>query len=291
MICNVAKKILVCYNLQKKEINIKIIKINLGYNNVLNIKKGELSMKPYNKEFVFQEMKKYNKLINEGTSGNYRIVKNVVEENLQGYMYENKELYNISVIQLLKDNVSLMRLSPKEIESSYETIKFAKGKVGIVGLGIGYVVQEIAKKNSVEEVIVYEISEDVIELYNQNFTKNEKIKIIKGDAFKAERQKFDFFYVDIYEYKLTSKVVKDYKIFNELHEIEEYSFWGLEHFLLSCKYEDIVWVYIPENWISMSKKIYESLDSSGYIKTYRPLEENKVREILMQFKEILNADM
>lgn len=248
-------------------------------------------MKPYNKEFVFQEMKKYNKLINEGTSGNYRIVKNVVEENLQGYMYENKELYNISVIQLLKDNVSLMRLSPKEIESSYETIKFAKGKVGIVGLGIGYVVQEIAKKNSVEEVIVYEISEDVIELYNQNFTKNEKIKIIKGDAFKAERQKFDFFYVDIYEYKLTSKVVKDYKIFNELHEIEEYSFWGLEHFLLSCKYEDIVWVYIPENWISMSKKIYESLDSSGYIKTYRPLEENKVREILMQFKEILNADM
>lgn len=41
----------------------------------------------------------------------------------------------------------------------------------------------------------------------------------------------------------------------------------------------------------MSKKIYESLDSSGYIKTYRPLEENKVREILMQFKEVLNADM
>lgn len=83
-------------------------------------------MKPYNKEFVFQVMKKYNELINEGTSGNYRIVKNVVEENLQGYMYENKEQYDISVIQLLKDNVSLMRLSPKEIESSYETIKFCK---------------------------------------------------------------------------------------------------------------------------------------------------------------------
>lgn len=39
----------------------------------------------------------------------------------------------------------------------------------------------------VEEVIVYEISEDVIELYNKNFIKNEKIKIIKGDVFKVER--------------------------------------------------------------------------------------------------------
>lgn len=249
-------------------------------------------MKPYNKEFVFQEMKKYDKLMHAGTSGNYRIVKSVTkEQNLQGYMYENKEIYNIDVIQLLKQDVSLMRLSPKEIESSYEAIKFARGKVGIVGLGLGYVVQEIAKKNSVNEVIVYEISKEVIELYNQNFGENKKIKIIEGDAFKAERQKFDFFYVDIYEYKLTDKVVEDYRIFNELHEIEDYSFWGLEHFLLSCQYEDIVWVYIPEIWIEMSKKLYESLDSSGYIKMYKPLEEKKVKTILMEFKEILNAEV
>lgn len=247
-------------------------------------------MKPYNKNFVFQEMTRYNNLINPGTCGDYRIVKNIIkEQNLQGYMYENNEEYNIDVIQLYKNDVSLMKLTPKEIESSYATIHFAYGKVGIVGLGIGYVVQEIARKCDVKEVIVYEISEEVISLYNQNFQKNEKIKIIKGDAFKVEKEKFDFFYVDIYEYKLTSKVVKDYKILNELHEIEEYAFWGLEHFLLSCKYEDIVWVYIPENWISMSKKAYESLDASGYIKTYKPLDENLVRKILLEFKDVLNA--
>lgn len=33
-----------------------------------------------------------------------------------------------------------MRFLFKEIESFYEIIKFVKGKVGIVGLGIGYVV-------------------------------------------------------------------------------------------------------------------------------------------------------
>lgn len=248
-------------------------------------------MKPYDKKFAFQEMKKYNNIINNGTCGSYKVVKNIeLCKTLQGYMYENKEEYDIPIVQLLQNDISLMRITPKEIESSYETIHFAHGKVGIVGLGLGYVAQEIANKSDVNEVIVYEISSDVIELYNRNFKENPKIKIIQGDAFKAESQKFDFFYVDIYEYKLTSKVVDDYKNFNELHEIEEYSFWGMEHFLLSCKYEDIVWVYIPENWISMSKKIYEALDSSGYIKSYKPLDEEKVKKILFEFKEILNEE-
>lgn len=247
-------------------------------------------MKPYNKNFVFQEMKRYNDLINQGTCGDYKIVKDAMEkQNLQGYMYENEEEYNIDIIQLYKKDTPLMKLTPKEIESAYVTISFAYGKVGIVGLGIGYVVQEIAKKSDVKEVIVYEISDEVIKLYNQNFQQNKKIKIIKGNAFDAKKEKFDFFYVDIYGYELTGKIVSDYKAFNELHEIEEYSFWGLEHFLLSCKYEDIVWVYIPENWISMSKKAYEALDASGYIKSYKPLDEEKVRQILLEFKEILNA--
>lgn len=247
-------------------------------------------MKPYNKNFVFQEMTRYNNLINPGTCGNYRIVKNIIKkQNLQGYMYENKEEYDIDVIELYKNDVSLMRLTPREIESSYTTIHFAYGKVGIVGLGIGYVVQEIAKKYDIKEVIVYEISEEVIKLYNQNFKENKKIKIIKGDAFIAKGEKFDFFYVDIYEHDVTSKVVEDYKTFNQLHEIKEYAFWGLEHFLLSCKYEDIVWVYVPEKWIAMSKKAYEALDSSGYIKGYKPLEEDLVRKILLEFKQVLNS--
>ena len=248
-------------------------------------------MKPYNKNFVFQEMKRYNKIINSRTCGNYKITKNIINnQNLQGYMYDNKEQYDIDVIQLYRNNINLTNLTPKEIESSYGAIHAAHGKVGIVGLGLGYVAQEIAQKCNVDEVIVYESCEEVIKLYDHNFIQNDKIKINKCDATKVKGERFDFFYVDIYEYELTSKVVEDYKIFNKLHEIEEYSFSGVEHFLLSCKYEDIVWVYIPENWISMSKKAYESLDSSGYIKEYKPLDENLVRKILLEFKEVLNSE-
>lgn len=247
-------------------------------------------MKPYNKNFVFQEMKKYNNLLNPGTCGDYRIVKSAInKQNLQGYMYENKEKFDIDIIQLYRKNINLIEFTSKEIECSYGAISFAYGKVGIVGLGIGYVVQEIAKKTKVKEVIVYEESDELIELYHQNFKENDKIKIIKGDVLKAPKHSFDFFYVDKYKDGLSSEAVKDYIAFNELHQIEEYAFYGLEHFLLSCKYEDIVWVYIPENWVSMSKKAYEALDASRYIETYKPLDEEKVKTILLEFKEILNA--
>lgn len=249
-------------------------------------------MKPYNKDFIVKEVEEYNSIINECSVGIYSIKKiNSKGIRLQGYMYENTIEYDLPIIQLLKDDKSLMRLTPKEIESSYEAIKFAKGKVGIVGLGLGYVVDKVAKNSKVSEVIVYEISEDVINMYKKNFDENPKIKIIHGDAFYAPSEKFDFFYVDIYEYKLDVKIVEDYKKFNELHEIYEYSFWGMEHFLLSCNYEEIIWVYIPEIWIEMSKKLYVSLDTSGYIKNYNQLEEERVNTILNEFKKVLNEDM
>lgn len=50
-----------------------------------------------------------------------------------------------------------------------------------------------------------------------------------------------------------------------------------------------MWIYIPENWISMSKKAYEALDASGYLNSYKPLDEESVKKVLFEFKEILNA--
>lgn len=248
-------------------------------------------MKPYNKDFLFKEIDKYKDIIFERSCGNFKIVKNsIAQEKLQGYMYNKKEKYDIQIIELQENDKCIMKLDIKEVQGAYEAIRFAKGKVGIVGLGLGYTVQEIAHKSDVEEVIVYEISSEVIQMYNENFKKNDKIKIIQGDAFKAKRERFDFFFVDIYNYKLTSKVVEDYKKFNKIHDIEEYSFWGMEHFLLSCNYEELLWVFIPENWVAMCKNLYEKLQSSGYINYYKPLEEKKVSRILAKFKEVLNAD-
>lgn len=244
-------------------------------------------MRPYEKRFIKQTINKYNRFISESEVGTYKIIKSK-EESLSGYLYEEKKYEDLEIIRLFNDDKLVMELTPKEIEGYFEFIKNAKGRVGIVGLGLGYLAQELAKKKEVSEVVVYEISNEVIELYKSNFKNKRKIKILNQDAYEAEREKFDFFFVDIYNEKLVEESAEDYRIFNELHEIEEYSFWGMEHFLLSCSYEEIVWVFIPELWMDMTKDLARVLDESGYMESYKPLDPEHVSKVLEKFKVILN---
>lgn len=246
-------------------------------------------MKPYDKKYIAEKINEYNNLISIGRIGSFEIKKmNNNSEYIDGYMYRKKGRINFNVLELHGPNNIWMRISPIEIESSYMFIKYAKGKVGVVGLGLGYVVQELAKKADVDEVIVYEKEKDIIDLYNLNFKENKKINIINKDAFEAESEDFDYFYVDIYEYKLNNRVVEDYKKFNEIHKIEEYLFWGMEHFLLSCRYEEIVWVYIPELWIEISQKTFAALQEADLLKYYKQLDDKLVSKVLSEFKVALD---
>lgn len=244
-------------------------------------------MRPYEDKFLIQTINKYNKLLNEEESGLYRIVK-TKEEKLAGYLYEEEKHVDLEIARLFHGDNLIMELTPKEIQGYFEFIKNAKGRVGIVGLGLGYLVQELAKKKEVTEIVVYEISSEVIEIYKRNFKNKRKVKILEQDAFKAEKQKFDFFFVDIYNEQLTEKCAEDYKRFTNIHEIEEYSFWGMEHFLLSCSYEEIIWVFIPELWMDMTKDISRVLSESGNLESYKPLDPELVSKVLASFKEILN---
>ncbi|MBE6049663.1 MAG: hypothetical protein E7214_03125 [Clostridium sp.] len=246
-------------------------------------------MRPYDSNFIKEKLEEYNNKINEIKINDYEIKKKVCSLKSDiGYLYEKDNKIEEKSIELSKGNDSYMILNSREIQGSYEFIKYARGKVGVVGLGLGYTVEEIAKKEDVTEVVVYEISSEIIEMYKSNFEKNKKIRIVQGDAYKAKSEQFDFFLVDIYEYKLSKKVVEDYKLFNKLHKIEEYSFWGVEHFLLSCRYEEIVWVFIPELWMDMTKDLSRILGDSGYIEYYKKLDDKVVSDILKEFKVILN---
>lgn len=244
-------------------------------------------MEPFQRNYLIEKINWYNNILKEGSANNYKIIKKT-EENHLSYLHKKEEEILIPIPKLIKDDSCLMKLSPLEIQGAYEIIKYARGNVGIVGLGLGYIAQEIAKKDNVKKVTVYESSKEVIDLYKKSFNDNPKIVIINEDAYSSKKKTYDYFLVDIYNYELTDKVVKDYKFFNELHNIEEYVFGGLEHFLLSCSYEEIVWVYIPEVWMMMSKDLFSSLDSSGYIDYYEKLEEDLVSDILGKFKEVLN---
>lgn len=246
-------------------------------------------MKPYNYKYVLEKIKEYNSIISCSKCDDFEIKKiDGLQGVIQGYMYSREGNLNLPIIELHGPEHIWMRLTPAEIEGSYMAITRAKGKVGVVGLGLGYTVQEMLKNKNVNEIIVYEVNKEVIDLYYRSFPKDPRVKIKNIDAFEAPKEVFDFFYVDIYEYKLTSNVAKDYEKFINLHDIMEYSFFGMEHFLLSCKYEEIVWVFIPEEWMEMSKKLYVALSEANYLDKYQQLDENLVSQVLERFKEILN---
>lgn len=246
-------------------------------------------MKPFDREYVLDKIQEYNNKIKNNKIGDFEI-KSIdgLKGTIQGYLYSKEDELNVRILELHAPEHVWMRLTPLEIQVSYFAIKMAKGKVGVVGLGLGYAVEEMAKKPEVEEITVYEISQEVVDLYYSNFPKNPKINIVCCNAYEAERKEFDFFYADIYEYKITSQIVEDYKKFNELHNIEEYSFFGMEHFLLSCSYTEIVWVYIPENWMESSRRAFEAIQESNLLPYYEKLDENLVSQVLEEFKEVLN---
>ena len=246
-------------------------------------------MKPFNDGYVLEKIDEYSKIIVPAKVGSYEIkAVDGLKGIIQGYLYAKEGEINKPILELHGPEHIWMRLTPLEIEGAYFSIKRAHGKVGIVGLGLGYTVWEMAKKESVSQVIVYEISQEVVDLYYSNFPKNPKINVVCCNAYEAERKEFDFFYADIYEYKITSQIVEDYKKFNELHDIEEYSFFGMEHFLLSCSYTEIVWVYIPENWMESSRKAFELIQESNLLEYYEKLDEKLVSQVLEEFKSVLN---
>ena len=242
----------------------------------------------FEKAYYIDKIKEYNAKINCKKINKFKITK---IQGLKGiiphYLYEIEEEINEPIIELSDGLKTWMRLTPLEKEGCYESIKRANGKVGVVGLGLGYFVQELLKKDKVEEIVVYENSKDVIELYKYNFEKNPKVVIINEDAFTAGAREFDFFFVDIYEYKLSTIIADHYNSFNKLHNIKEYSFWGLERFLLSCKMEDLMYLCIPEEWMDMTRDIYDKLSESENFSKYKSLDDSVVEKLLKKFSEIL----
>lgn len=246
-------------------------------------------MTPYVLEYCEDKIREYKKYIKKREIGEYKIIYGRKSKFQKGYMYENEEGSNEGSIILKYKNKLVMEISPKEIQGTYEAIKNANGKVGVLGLGLGYYVQEISKKDTVNEIIVYEQSKELIDLYLSNFGENKKVKFILGDGFKAKGEKFDFFFVDIYGYKITKSVVDDYKKLNEIHEIYDYSFFGVEYLMLSSTMEKIMYIYIPDIWLDFSKDLFDKFNRSGKINYFKKLDDKLVDNIFNEFEKVLNA--
>ncbi len=108
--------------------------------------------------------------------------------------------------EVLKNDEVFMLITPHEINTMRKPLSLAKGKILVIGLGLGYFSYMASLKKEVNEIIVIESEQEVIDLYKtciEPQIKNKKIKIVKADAFKylqieAIKQNFDFAFFDIY---------------------------------------------------------------------------------------------
>lgn len=245
-------------------------------------------MIPFDTKYIHEEIEKYTSNL-KGKKliyNNIKILMKSLNGKINGYIFHYED--NLSIIPALYINdKEAMKLTPEEIIGCYTAHKYARGKVGIVGLGLGYFTLKVLENKNVTEVIVYESNREVIDFYYNSFGDNEKLKIIQDDAFKVSGEEFDFFFVDIYYNKLSLSVVEHYVHFNNAHHIQEYTFWGMERFLLSCKIEDILNVYIPELWMSMSRELFSKYNNSLYKDLFSPLPENEVEKVLVGFQKTL----
>lgn len=113
----------------------------------------------------------------------------------------------VKVPCVIQDDKIWMSIVPHEIITMRKPIADAKGRVLVLGVGLGYYAYRVALKSSVRRVVIIESDKNAIELFNccilPQFEKSvrDKITILENDAFRylAElNEEFDYVFADIY---------------------------------------------------------------------------------------------
>lgn len=182
--------------------------------------------KVFTKEYFNGQLSKYQNL-EPKEIGSAKLIYEDIAGRLDGYLY--KSIENIKKVPILTINgQTWMSLTPMEIQSHFIPILKAEGVVGVAGLGFGYYIQEILQKDEVESIDVYEINQDVIDMYIANFGEHEKLNIIKADVLEMKGKEYDFFYADIYPEQMDVSAIEHKNILTYHNNIDDYFFWTQE---------------------------------------------------------------
>jgi spermidine synthase len=103
-----------------------------------------------------------------------------------------------SVRALFVGGVCFMNDGPEEMRDIAEVCKLARGRVLILGLGMGLLVEAMLKLPSVESVEVVELNPDVIRLIAPKVA-SPRVTVVQGNALSWEaRDCYDLIFADIW---------------------------------------------------------------------------------------------
>lgn len=145
-------------------------------------------------------------------------------------------------LQPFRDNFVLKRgdtvwmsLSPMERESQMLHVKAARGHVVIAGLGMGWLVANVARKPEVERVTVLELNPEVVELFGRilpAYEGQEKVTIRQGNALAAVpaflSSPVDLLAADIWPKLGAERALGDVKKMQANLHANAVAWWGME---------------------------------------------------------------
>lgn len=113
----------------------------------------------------------------------------------------------VSFPAIYEGQIPWVSVCPSEIFSMAKDVPDARGRVLVLGLGLGYYPFLISQRDEVESITVVEKSPEIIRIFKEEilpqFPHKNKIRIVEADAFHFLEDtlpgRFDFCYADIWE--------------------------------------------------------------------------------------------
>jgi hypothetical protein len=178
----------------------------------------------------------------EGVSGVWKVEKFTVTKEqaefdaLRGMFHGGRCVPAGTYTGLFRNGEVIMSDTPDEIRDHLSFIYAAKGKVLIVGLGLGVVARAVLEKPEVEHVTVMDNSEDVMNLVRHTLEQRygDRVDFVLADVMEYKPSKseyWDYAWFDIWD-NLCSDNLPQMAIlgrrFNK-NRCGDAGFWGREH--------------------------------------------------------------
>jgi hypothetical protein len=146
----------------------------------------------------------------EGESGDWKIERFVISEEeavfgrIRAAVNGRGGIVAGTYTRLTRGRTIVMSDTPDEMRDHYAPVVNAKGRVLIVGLGIGMVLDACLSKEGVEHVTVVEMSPDVIKLSGPHYQEKygDRLTIIEANIFEwkpPKGEKWDVAWFDIWD--------------------------------------------------------------------------------------------
>jgi hypothetical protein len=141
----------------------------------------------------------------EGKKGDWTVEKFTTSHFSFGYALQGRPVpKGETFTRLMRGDTLVMSDTPAEQRDHYEFFYQAKGNVLIAGLGLGMILDAVAKKPEVKHITVVELSKDLIDLVGPTYTERygKKVLFIDADFMTIEPPKgmrYDAVWVDIWD--------------------------------------------------------------------------------------------